>query len=123
MSTILKCQARAIQQLNNVFNILNFIYIRLVCRPVFPKVRSADHFWSSRFSVLVSKKKIYNSYPKKRKKWLLDFIFFSRIFIKLPFDPTKFIFLVRGAMFNDIMVLQNTFQCFMVRKIKKFGKH
>ncbi len=31
--------------------------------------------------------------------------------------------MVRGAIFNDIMVRQNIFQCFMVCKLKKFGKH
>jgi hypothetical protein len=35
----------------------------------------------------------------------------------------KCIFMVRGTVFTDILVLQNIFQCFKVRKLKKFGKH
>ena len=76
-------------------------------RPVFPKVRSADHFWSARFSILVrKKKKTYNFYLKECH------LIHQNLF-----------FMVRRTTFNDFVVRQNFFQCFMVRKLKKFGKH
>ncbi len=43
---------------------LTWTNLNCLSRPVFPKVRSADHFWSARFSFLVREKKRLSFYQK-----------------------------------------------------------
>ena len=87
--------------------IISFTLINLISRTVFPKVRSADHFWCARFSILVrKKKKTDNTYQKE------SYLIHQNLY-----------FLVRGTTFNNFAVRQIFFQCFMVHKPKKFGKH
>ena len=50
----------------------------LTTRPVFPKVRSADLFWSARFSILVCKKKRLAILTKKGSFKTSNFIFMVR---------------------------------------------
>ena len=85
----------------------------LLFRPVFPKVRSADLFWSARVSNLVLEK----------KKLLLILYLKSTHHKICQFYCTKFNFLVHGINFIDLVVRQIFFESFMVRKQKKFGKH
>ncbi len=77
---------------------------------VFPKVRSADHFWSAGIFNLVRENE-------------------NRSYFKLLCYKTGQLcrktsyFMVRRRLFSDFGVRQNFFPYFMVRKLKKFGKH
>jgi hypothetical protein len=79
-------------------------------RAVFLKVRSADHFWSAGIFNLVCEIENRSYFKllcyKKGQLW----------------RKTSY-FMVRRRLFRDFGVRQIFFPYFMVRKLKKFGKH
>jgi hypothetical protein len=96
-------------------------YIHLV--QCFPKSDPRTIFGLQDYLFWSARKKTTILIQNKMKGWVLEFKFFSCIFIKVSFNPTKFIFMARRAIFYNIMVRPNIFQCFMVLKLEKFGKH
>jgi hypothetical protein len=85
-------QSMLLRDIFDLFNLGHFDPIN----PVFPKVRSADHLWSARFSILVRKKFFFTIHTKKLHKCVLKSIF-SAIYSSIY--KTKIIFLVRRAMY------------------------
>ena len=85
---------------------------------MFPKVRSADHFWSAKLSNLVRK-------AKTNYQLVLKIIVLSKKLLDLSiFITSEIYFMVRRVIFQKIMwsaiILLYVFK---VRNLKKFGKH
>jgi hypothetical protein len=119
-----------------------------LCGPVFPQVRSADHLGSARFSKLVREKKknnfifiIYSMCSKIHPIWMkLSSKLITPSQIQLnqcttpPLGPPKsnlrmyslgfFCTWWSAELFLDILwSAKKNFHAFLVRKLKKFGKH
>ncbi len=68
------------------------------------------------------KKKTY-CYSKSLQKSVLKSIISGHFIYKSVRNPKKFEVIVRGKFFINFLVRQIFFQCFLVRKLNKFGKH